>query len=68
MLIKVKFLKNEVPQGREYTYESLNPVNVEDKVTIGNATAVVTEINVPESEVEAFRDKIKKIDGKVEED
>lgn len=67
MLIKVKFLKNEVPQGREYTYESLNPVNVEDKVIIGNVTAVVTEINVPEEEVAAYRDKIKTINGKVEE-
>ena len=68
MLIKVKFLKNEAPQGREYTYESLNPVNVEDKVTIGNATAVVTEINVPEEEVAAYRDKIKTINGKVGEE
>ncbi len=68
MLIKVKFLKNEVPQGREYTYESLNPVNVEDKVTIGNATAVVTEINVSEEEVAAYRDKIKTINGKVGEE
>lgn len=66
MLIKVKFLKNEVPQGKEYTYESLNLVNVEDKVTIGNATAIVTEINVPEEGVASYRDKIKKIDGKVE--
>lgn len=68
MLIKVKFLKNEVQQGREYTYESLNPVNVEDKVTIGNATAVVTEINVSEEEVAAYRDKIKTINGKVGEE
>lgn len=68
MLIKVKFLKNEVPQGREYTYESLNPVNVEDKVTIGNATAVVTGINVSEEEVAAYRDKIKTINGKVGEE
>mgnify|MGYP006903530863 CR=1 FL=1 len=67
MLIKVRFLKDGSPAGREYTYESDSNVRAGDEISVRGATAVVTEINVPEEEVASYRDKIKKIDGKVEE-
>ena len=65
MFIKVRFLKNDKPYGKEYTYytDDSNPVAVGDK--IGNC--VVTSVNIPEEEAAAFRDKIKNILGKVEE-
>lgn len=64
-LIKVKFLKNEVPTGRDYTYKSDVSVAVGDTVIIDEKKkGVVTDVDVPESEIEAFRDKIKTIVGK----
>lgn len=64
-LIKVKFLKGDVPSGRAYTYSSEVLVKPGDEVILpGGGHGVVTEIDVPESEVAAFRDKLKSIDGK----
>lgn len=63
-LIKVRFLKNEVPQGRPYTYESEEIVKVGDIVQINSsAKGVVTDIGIQEEEVESFREKIKCIIG-----
>ncbi|ENZ44529.1 hypothetical protein HMPREF1085_02353 [Enterocloster bolteae 90A9] len=68
MLIKVQFLKEDKPSGREYTYRSDVPVKVGDKVQINSsAKGIVTEIDVPEEEVAAFADKVKSIVGLVEE-
>ena len=68
MLIKVQFLKNDKPHGRAYTYDSGEfVVAVGDKVTLPNGKGMVTEVDVPEEEVAAFRDKIKAITGKIEE-
>lgn len=68
MLIKCKFLKGNVPAGREYTYRTPEAVKVGDTVQINEkAKGVVTMVNVPEAEVEAFAGKIKSIIGKVEE-
>lgn len=68
MLIKCKFLKGDVPSGREYTYSTSEVVKVGDTIQINEkAKGVVTMVNVPEAEVEAFADKIKSIIGKVEE-
>ena len=67
MFIKVRFLKDVSPAGRTYTYESSDNIRVGDEVSVRGTTAVVTEINVPEEEVASYRDKIKEIDGKVEE-
>lgn len=68
MYIKVKFLKNGEPHGREYTYESTFPVSVGQEVILpGGGNGVVTEINVPEEEVESFKDRIKEIESVVEE-
>lgn len=68
MLIKCRFLKNEAPYGREYTYRSEVKVAIGDIVQINASTrGMVTEIDVPEETVKGFADKVKTIIGKVEE-
>ena len=68
MYIKVKFLKNGEPHGREYTYKATFPVRVGQEVILpSGGTGVVTEINVPEGSVAAFADKVKEIEDVVEE-
>ena len=67
LLIKVKFLKNGLPTGRQYTYKSNVAVKPGDTVQINKKTqAVVIDNDVPEEEVIAFKDKLKEILGKVE--
>lgn len=67
MLIKIKFIKNEKPSGREYTYRSQIPVEVGDLAELSSGgIGVVTEVNVPEQEVESYKDKIKEISGRKE--
>ena len=62
MYIKVKFLKNSEPRGREYTYKATFPVRVGQEVILpGGGNGVVTEINVPEESVAAFSDKVKEL-------
>ena len=64
MYIKVKFLKNGEPHGREYTYKSTFPVRVGQEVLLpGGGNGIVTEITVPEEEVESFKDKIKEVES-----
>ena len=68
MYIKVKFLKNSEPHGREYTYKSTFPVRVgQEVIPPGGGNGIVTEINVPEKDAESFNDKIKEIESVVEE-
>lgn len=68
MYVKVKFIKNGEPRGREYTYKATFPVHVEREVILpGGGNGVVTEINVPEGSVAAFADKVKEIEDVVEE-
>ena len=68
MYIKVKFLKNGEPHGREYTYKAAFSVRVGQEVLLpGGGNGVVAEINVPEEDVESFKDKIKEIESVVEE-
>jgi hypothetical protein len=72
-LIKVKFLKFGIPSGREYTYRSELDVKVGDIVELPHPVpqpegipynkGIVTHIDVPESEIEAFKDKVKNIIG-----
>lgn len=64
--IKARYLKNEFPTGKEYTFRSNELVNPGDIVKVGNARAVVTEVNVPNEDVESFMDKLKMVE-KVEE-
>ena len=68
MLIEVRFLRDGKPRGAAYTYDSGGfDVSVGDKVTLPSGNGVVVAIGIPEESVEAIRDKIKAITGKVEE-
>ena len=65
-IIKVQFLKGETPSGKAYTYFSNEEVSPGDMVQINSsAKGIVTVVNIPENEIEAFRDKVKSIVGKV---
>lgn len=64
-LIKVKFLKNDTPQGRPYTYYSNEIVKPGDLLQINeSAKGVVTEVDVPEDTIKDFADKVKWVHGK----
>lgn len=65
--IKAKYLKNDLPAGKEYTFGSNELVKPGDVVKVGNAEAIVTNANVTDEEIESFRDKLKMV-GKVEEE
>lgn len=65
--IKAKYLKNDLPAGKEYTFGIHELVKPGDIVKMGNAKAVVTDVDVPDEEIESFRDKLKIVE-KVEEE
>lgn len=65
--IKARYIKDGKPTGREYTFSADIPVGIGDKVSIGHATAVVTQVDVSEEEVSSFRDRLREIDGRVDE-
>lgn len=67
MYIKAKYLKNDIPAGKAYTFETNVPVKIGDKVSIGKAQAIVEVVNVQEDEVAGYKEKIKKVQ-KVEEE
>lgn len=67
MYIKAKYLKNDIPAGKAYTFETDVPVKIGDKISVGKAQAVVEVVNVPEDEVAGYKEKIKKVQ-KVEEE
>lgn len=63
-VIKVRYLKQGQPQGREYTYKSPVEVKVGDIVGVSVAQGVVTAVDVPEDEIKRFGDNAKTILGK----
>ena len=64
-IIKLKFLHDGAPQGREYTYFTPIPVTVGDTVAIDEKKqGIVTAVDVPDEEIAAFRDRAKTILGK----
>ena len=73
-LVKLRFLRGGEPQGREYTYISKEEVEVGDTVIVRKPDAqgaeapkgIITMVDVPETEVESFKDKLKEIVGKAE--
>lgn len=66
-LIKCRFLKDGQPTGKPYTYDSPVAVKPGDIIQINStATGVVVEVDVPQEEVAAFRDKVKSIVGLTE--
>ena len=66
ILIKARYLKNGKMTGREYTFCSDILVKPGDTVEVGKAQAVVISTDVSEDSIFPFRDKLKKIDRKVE--
>lgn len=63
-LIKVRFLNNGTPSGKSYTYYSPVKVSIGDTVQINSATTgVVVEVDVPDWQVEPYKEKIKTIVG-----
>lgn len=61
MYVKAKYLKNDIPAGKAYTFEADVPVKIGNKISVGKAQAVVEVVNVPEEEVSGYKDKIKKV-------
>lgn len=68
IIIKARYLKNGEIIGREYAFYTDILVKPGDTVEIGKAQAVVTKVDVPEESILPFRDKLKKIDRKVEDE
>lgn len=70
-VIKLRFVRNGEPSGREYTYFTNVDVVVGDLVDIdgrrGLSQGIVTAIDVPEEEIAPFKDVAKTIIGKSEE-
>ncbi len=74
-LVKLRFLRDGKPQGREYSYISKEKVEVGDIVVVREPDSpgaeapkgIITMIDVPEAEVEKFKDRLKTIVGKAEE-
>lgn len=69
-VIKLKYLRAGQPSDREYTFFTPEPVEVGDLVDIAvvsqdnTSQGVVTAVNVPLTEIEAFKDRAKTIIGK----
>ena len=67
-VIKLRFLKNGIPSGGEYSYLAPCILAVGDYVEApsrsGVSTAVITAVNVPETEIAPFRDRIKTVLGR----
>jgi hypothetical protein len=67
-IIKLKFVRNGQASGREYAYYTPVDVEVGDIVELesrdGIAKGIVTQVDVPESEIEAFKDRAKSIIGR----
>lgn len=63
-IIKLRFLHDGEPKGREYAYFTPAPVSIGDTVSIDdNKKGIVTAVDVPEEEIAAFRDRAKTIVG-----
>lgn len=69
-VIKLKYLRAGQPSGREYTFYTPAPVEIGDIVDIAvvsldnTSQGMVTAVNVPLEEIEAFKDRAKTIIGK----
>ena len=74
-IVKLRFLRDGEPQGREYSYISKEKVEVGDIVVVREPDrpgaeapkGIITMVDVPEYEVEKFKDRLKTIVGKAEE-
>ena len=66
MLIKIRFIRNGEPKGREYAYRAPDNVKVGDMVELPSGKGVVTQIGLTMSMVGCL-DDVKDIVGKVED-
>lgn len=65
-VIKLRFYKEGIIVGREYTYYCNDDVEVGEVVNIDKENqGLVTQINVPLVEIEKFKDSAKTILGKI---
>jgi len=68
MIIKLRYTSGGSPVGREYSYHAPDGTTVGSRIDIdGKRHGVVTAVNVPEKEIEAFADKVKTVNGIVKE-
>ena len=67
-VIKLKYLRAGQPSGREYTFYTPAPVgDIVDIAAVSpdnTSQGMVTAVNVPLEEIEAFKDRAKTIIGK----
>lgn len=71
MIIKVVFIKDGIPMGREYSYYAPAGYvpDIGDTVQINEkAHGRVVAVNVPEEEIESFKHLMKTVWGKVSDD
>lgn len=68
LIIKARYLKNGEIIGREYAFYTDILVKPGDTVEVGKSKVVVTSTDVSEEGILPFRDKLKKIDRKVEDE
>ena len=69
MIIKIRYTSGGSPVGREYSYNAPDGVAVGSRIDIdGKRHGVVTAVNVPASEIEAFADRVKTINGIAKEE
>lgn len=67
-IVKVRFINNAQPTGRAYTYYSKEKMAVGELVQINSQSkGIVTDVDIPEEEIESYKDKVKFIYGKAEE-
>ena len=68
-IIKLKFLRSGKPYGREYTYYTPVECAIDDLVQLNQdgelSRGIVTQIDVPESEIAPFKDRAKFIYGRL---
>lgn len=70
-IIKLRFVRDGEPRGREYTYYTPEEVEPGELVAIeakadGTTKGIITQINVPEEEIAPFKDRAKTIIGKLD--
>lgn len=69
-VVKLKFLRNGEPTGREYTYFTPEEVEIGDLVDVAiqgegsTSQGIITAVNVPYAEIEPFKNRAKTIVGK----
>ncbi len=66
-VIKLQFVRDGVPQGREYTYYAPpgTELAIGDRVAISISEGEITQVDVPMEEIAPFADRAKTIIGRM---